>query len=50
MKRANVLLWLKQLWDEFPVQIVQNSFKGCGYAFEYGIDYSGDTDSESDEE
>ena len=33
-KRFDVLTWLKEIWDEFPAEIVQNSFKGCGYVFE----------------
>ena len=47
-KRKDVLIWLKEIWDEFPVEIVKNSFTGSGYYFEDGIDYSGETESESD--
>ncbi len=43
-----MLIWLKEIWDEFPVEIVKNSFTGSGYYFEDGIDYSGETESESD--
>ena len=41
---------MKTIWDEFPINIVQNSFTGCGYVFEDGIDYSMDAESESDNE
>ena len=27
-KRFDVLTWLKKIWDEFPAEIVRNSFKG----------------------
>ena len=47
-KRSDVLEWLKKIWHEFPVEIVQNSFKGCGYVFEDDVDYSMDTESESE--
>ena len=46
--RIGVLNWLKKIWKEFPTQIVQNSFTGSGYFYEDGIDYSGETESESD--
>ena len=26
--------WLKNIWYSFPIEIVKNSFTGCGYAFE----------------
>ena len=48
--RYDVLQWLKTIWDAFPVQIVKNSFKGCGYIFEEGIDYSLVTESDSEVE
>ena len=47
-KRQDVLIWLKRIWDEFPVEIVKNSFTGSGYLFEDGIDYSGETESETE--
>ena len=25
-KRQDILVWLKEIWDEFPVSIVRNSF------------------------
>ena len=46
-ERKDVLLWLKKIWEEFPVEIVKNSFTGSGYYFEDGIDYSGEMESES---
>ncbi len=41
---------MKTIWDEFPIDIVQNSFTGCGYVLKDGIDYIMDTESESDNE
>ncbi len=38
--RIDILMLLKQIWEEFPVEVVQNSFKGCGYVFEDEVDYS----------
>ena len=46
--RYDVLQWLKKIWHGFPNEIVQNSFKGCGYVFEDGIDYSMETESDSE--
>ena len=46
--RSTVLQLLKKIWDEFPAEIVQNSFRRSGYVFEEGVDQSGATDSESD--
>ncbi len=42
--------WMKTIRDEFPINIVQNSFTRCSYVFENQIDYSMDTESESDNE
>ena len=47
-KYADKLNWLKKMWQEFTMQIVKNSFKGCGYVLEGGIDDTVDTQSESD--
>ena len=47
-KRKDVFEWVKKIWEKFPVEIVKNSFIGSGYYFEEGIDYSGETESESD--
>ena len=33
--------------NKFTVEIVQNSFKGCGYVFEDGVEYDVDTEFES---
>ena len=33
-KRKDVLNWLKEIWDMFPVEIVKDSFTGSGYDFE----------------
>ena len=49
-KREDVLLWLKQIWDEFPSEIVRKSFTGSGCVYEEGVDYSGETETESDSE
>ena len=46
-KRKDVILWLKKIWEEFPVEMMKNSFTGSEYCFEDGIDYSGETESES---
>ena len=46
--RTDILIWLKTIWEEFPIEIVKNSFLGSGYFYEDGVDYSGDTESESD--
>ena len=48
VKQLDILNWLKQMWIEFPIGIVQNSFKGCGYVLEDELDYSMDTESESE--
>ena len=48
--RYDMLQWLKEIWHELPNEIVQNSFKGCGYIFEDGIDYSTGTESDSEVE
>ena len=48
--RKDMVGWVKKIWDEFPIKIVKNSFTGSGYFFEDTIDYSGDTESEFDEE
>lgn len=47
-KRHEVVTWLKKIWDEFPEEIVRNSFRGSGYVFEEGVDYNGETESESE--
>lgn len=43
--RTDILGWIKNVWDEFPTQIVENSFSKCDYVFENVVDYSMDTDS-----
>ena len=35
---------------EFPIERVQNSFKGCRHVLEDGVDYSMGTESESESE
>ena len=47
-KRKDVCDWLKKIWAVFPVEIVKNSFTGSGYYYIDGIDYTGETESESD--
>ncbi len=49
-KRLDIFTWMKTMWDEFPINTVQNTFTGCGYVFENGIDYSMENESESDNE
>ena len=46
--RKDILLWLRKIWKEFPVSIVRNSCIGSGYYYEDGIDYNGETESDSD--
>ena len=43
-----ILIWLRNIWNEFPVFIVRNSFIGSGYYDEDGNDYNGETESDSD--
>ena len=38
------------MWNKFPMDIAQNSFRGYGYAFEDGVDYSMYTESDSEPE
>ncbi len=45
--RPDMLRWLKNIWDSFPTEIV-NSFTGCGYGYEDGINYGMETESDSD--
>ena len=47
-KRKDVLNWLKEIWDEFQVEIVKNSFTGSGYYVEDGVVYKAKTESEYD--
>ena len=49
-KRADVLGWLMNRWHEFPIEIAKNSFRGCCYVLEEGIDCGIETDSESEKE
>ena len=44
----DVKQWLKTILHEFPDSMVQNSFTGSGCYYEGGIDYSAETESESD--
>ena len=46
--RKDVACWLKEIWDEFPTEIVKNPSTGKGCFFENPVDYSGDTESESE--
>ena len=46
--REDVACWLKEIRDEFPIEIFKSSFTRSGYFFENTEDYSGDTESESD--
>ena len=43
-----IFSWLLDIWKEFPIQIVKNSFTGSRYFHHDTFDYSGDTESESD--
>ncbi len=46
-KRVDLLQWLSKIWEEFPPEIVHNAFSGSMFCYEYGVDYSGETESES---
>ena len=35
--RKQVLEWLKKIWRDFPIEIVQNSFKKCGFTDDHDI-------------
>ena len=48
--RKDVACWLKKICDELAIEITKNSFTVNGYFFEDTVDYSGDTESESDVE
>ena len=45
-----IVCWLKEIWEQFPLEVVKNSFTGSGYFFEDTVHYSGDAESESDVE
>ena len=49
-KRKDVLNWLKEVWDKIRVGIDKNSFTESRYYFEDGVDYSAETESESDDD
>ena len=49
-KRKDILNWLKEIWDTYPVEIVTNPFTGSGYYFEHGIDWSAEMESESEDD
>ena len=46
--RKEILLWLLEIWEQFPTEIVKYSFTASGYVFEDGVDYTVDTESESE--
>ena len=46
--RKDICDWLKEIWAQFPVKIVKNSFAGKGYFNIDGIDNTGETESRSD--
>ena len=48
LTRKDIVEWLDEIWQQFPFQIVENPFRGSGYFFEDTIDYSDETESESD--
>ena len=49
-KRKDVLNWLEEICDLFPVEIVKNSFTESGYYFEDGIDWNAEIGSKSDDD
>ena len=49
-ERSDIATWLHNIWQEFPQQIIRNAIRHCGYAFDDGIDYSYDTQSEDEED
>ena len=40
--------WLSKISEEFPPEIVRNSFLGSGFFYKDGVGCSGETESESD--
>ena len=46
--RANIAHWLYDIWNEFPTEIVRNAYRGCGYVFEDDVNYSYDTETQSE--
>ena len=47
-KRSEVLSMLQEIWGRFEMEIVRNAFIGSGYVFHDNVNYSMDTESESD--
>ena len=48
--QKEILFWLKEISEQFPLEIAKNSFSWSGYFFEYTVDYSRHRESESDVE
>ena len=48
--RKQIVSWLQDIWEKFPIQIVTNSFTENGYFLDDTVDYYGDAESESDVE
>ena len=46
--RKEVLLWLNEIWTQFPTEVVKKSFTVSSYVFEEGVDYLEHVESESD--
>ena len=46
--RANIALWLHEVWQEMPTEMVCNAWHGCGYTFERGENYTYETEFESE--
>ena len=44
---ADMLVWLKEIWKELPIEIVKNSCTGSESYRDEGIDYGADSASES---
>ncbi len=47
-KRVDVVEWLNEVWNNFQSDIVRNSFRGSGYYYDTNVDYSMETESESE--
>ena len=48
--RKEILCWLKEIREQLPLEIVNNSFTGSSYFFEDTVYFSGNIESETDVE
>ena len=45
---ANFARLFSDIWSELPSEIVRNAYRGCGFAFEDGVHFYNDTETESE--